>query len=624
VEGLRQARRGLERKILYLSIRHKITAVLFVCLFLFTFCLIATQQYLAFSELKEHVSHDAEAAVRLAIDQSKGWFERQRTKANLLGLATERLFSTSTDLVKDFSEISTQLGIPSAHLGLEDGPYKKSAWYQKAKKERHTFFIGPVLDDQTKDYFFTFGAPLFEVNGLYVKGAVAFDVPLHDLKLAVGSVFINRVDELQVIPAQGGKFIAFVREEGLGASAAEWLLSEFKTGHPASGAVLKSKDHGQYLLSYEEVPDTGLVIYYPFSISKLMAPLLTRVLFVSVLSLLGIFIIFQLTLFLLGRTIRRIEALNESTQRISQGDFGVSLKPGARDELGDLANSFNKMTVSLVAHIQAVKESTRYKERINRELELAAELQQNALPAALPKIPGLDLAAMTAPACVVGGDYYDFLYPSEGKTGFVIADAAGKGFPGTLFMTNSRSVFRVISTDEKSPGELLKKMNNFLADSNTASGMFITVLYCVIDRVKKELTYANGGHYGPLLFRPSRNAFISLGAAGLPVGVMPNEDYESETVGLEEEDLLVLYTDGIIEAMNEKRQMFGVEPLKKLMQENFQLKAQAISTKIEDALKRFVGKQEQFDDMTLMVMKVGGENGSYGGVKTKKSDTKHS
>ena len=171
-------------------------------------------------------------------------------------------------------------------------------------------------------------------------------------------------------------------------------------------------------------------------------------------------------------------------------------------------------------------------------------------------------------------------------------------------MTNSRSVFRVIAVDEKSPEGLLNKMNNFLAANSGESGMFVTLLYCIYDVPAKELTYANGGHYAPLLFRSQTKSFLDLNASGMPIGIDPDQAYEAGKIRLCSGDILVLYTDGVIEAVNAKKEMFGLGYLKKLVEKNDDLTASALTKKIEQELRNFSEDLSQFDDITLMIMKV--------------------
>lgn len=602
---------------MYLSIRHKITAALFVCIIFLTLGITLFQQVLTYQQFKEHLREEVEATIQLAISQANDWFSNRMTAANLLGLGTEQVLNTSQDVQKEFVSITKNLKLETAYLAMDDGTlvttrealgfkivrFKKSEWYQTAKNFRKTFFIGPYLDEKAEEYLFSFGSPIFDPNRLYVKGAVCFDVKLSDLQSVLGSIVMNRVKCLELVAMRDKGVAIFVRQENMPDADFDILSSILKKGLPKSNTVLVVSK-SQYVILYDQIPGTRLLVYYPVSLSRLFEPILMRTLFLVVISLLGFFLIFQFANFFIGRYVKRIEDLNEQSKSIAGGNFKTRVKKAANDEIGDLAASFNQMAQSLAVHVEAVRESTRYKERINRELELAKELQQKALPSTVPVVPGIEIAAISRPAQEVGGDYYDFLYPDQDKTGFVVADAAGKGFPGTIFMTNSRSVFRVISTNEKSPNILLRKMNDFLVGEASESGMFITLLYCVYEAKLRKITYANGGHYAPILFRPQEKKFIPLNTAGMPLGIAKDQLYEAETVQLEKGDVLVLYTDGVIESMNDKKEMFGLEKLRTLIEKNVVLTALDLTKKIEMELRKFANQTAQFDDITLMVLRV--------------------
>ena len=189
--------------------------------------------------------------------------------------------------------------------------------------------------------------------------------------------------------------------------------------------------------------------------------------------------------------------------------------------------------------------------------------------------------------------------------GFIIADAAGKGLPGTLYMTRSRSVFKVISSEEKEPGRTLSRSNDFIAaDSSSKKGMFITALYLLYDERTKQMTYSNAGHYRPLWFRNRKGAFSALTTGGSPVGIASRQEYPQETIQLSKDDLVVMYTDGVIEARAENGEMFGIERLTKLISDNSALHAHDLFATIETGLQKFIGKAPPFDDMTFIVIRV--------------------
>jgi serine phosphatase RsbU (regulator of sigma subunit) len=302
---------------------------------------------------------------------------------------------------------------------------------------------------------------------------------------------------------------------------------------------------------------------------------------------------------------RPIDQIIRGMERVSDGDLNYFLKTIPEVEFNRIVTIFNRMTDSLKTLMARHEKAVRENERVARELEIAADLQKNALPAGAPDVPGLDIAATSIPAKEVGGDYFDFLTLEAGKTGFVIADAAGKGFPGTLYMTNSRSIFRVISSEERAPRLALARTNDFISrDASSVKGLFITFLYSIYDERTKEFTCANAGHYLPIIYSARNKKFRTLSASGLPLGIFPDQDYQEETVRLAPDDVVVMYTDGVIEAANARKDMFGLSRLMKLVEESASGGASAILGKIETAMRAFVGTEPAFDDMTLLVFKV--------------------
>ncbi len=300
-----------------------------------------------------------------------------------------------------------------------------------------------------------------------------------------------------------------------------------------------------------------------------------------------------------------IEQITSGMERVSEGDLNYYLRNIPEKEFNRIVVIFNQMTSSLKRLMSELAETVKERERVTRELEIAANLQQMALPENPPDMEDLDIAAKSIPAKEVGGDYFDFLLNDSKKVGFVIADAAGKGFPGSLYMTNSRSVFRVISSQESMPSQALKKANDFIStDSASSKGMFITFLYSVYDRAAKKLTYSNAGHYLPIIFDAKTKKFKPLHTGGLPMGIYPEQDYPEETVQLSSGDTVVMFTDGIVEAMNLKRDLFSLARLMKIVEENFHESASELLKKIESEIKVFAGAEPQSDDITLIVFKV--------------------
>ncbi len=209
---------------------------------------------------------------------------------------------------------------------------------------------------------------------------------------------------------------------------------------------------------------------------------------------------------------------------------------------------------------------------------------------------------MTIPAREVGGDFYDFISLPEGKYGLVIADVAGKSIPAALFMALSRMIIRVSATHQSEASEVLKNANNMIALDATA-GMFVTLLYGVLDGEALTLNYANAGHPTPLLFRSENCNYEEEAATGIALGAKEGIAYEQRTIKFSPGDMAVFYTDGVTEAMNLEGELYGLVRLNNTISKFCQSSAEEIIGKILKEIADFSESQEQNDDITLMVLK---------------------
>jgi len=242
-------------------------------------------------------------------------------------------------------------------------------------------------------------------------------------------------------------------------------------------------------------------------------------------------------------------------------------------------------------------------ERKKAELRIAHDIQMSFLPERLPEVPGFELAARSIPAKEVGGDFYDAIPLPGGRTALVIADVAGKGVPAALFMALSRTVLRANTLVPRSASEAVSEANTLIAQ-DAKSGMFVTLFYTVADPGKKTLTYVNAGHNPPLLFRAGGGRPTALKGTGIILGVMPEADYGEETIHLASGDLVLFYTDGVTEAINPSEEQFGEERLIETVAGALDLPAAEIVERVRDAVMAFSGDEPQFDDLTLMVLRV--------------------
>ncbi|MGC2543283.1 MAG: PP2C family protein-serine/threonine phosphatase, partial [Candidatus Sulfotelmatobacter sp.] len=220
-----------------------------------------------------------------------------------------------------------------------------------------------------------------------------------------------------------------------------------------------------------------------------------------------------------------------------------------------------------------------------QELDKAREIQEGLLPKKIPQVRGLEVAGTWLPARVVGGDYFDVLKFSESKIGVCIGDVVGKGISAALLMANLQASFRAFASEAVSPGPLVSKLNEVISN-NIAADKFVTFGYCLIDTTDKRLTYASAGHCPPILFHKSGEA-VPLKEGGTPLGIFPDRKYEDAGLQLESGDRLVLYTDGLTEAMNSDEQEFGERRLIELGSRNIALSASEMLAAIKKEVVSF-------------------------------------
>lgn len=298
-----------------------------------------------------------------------------------------------------------------------------------------------------------------------------------------------------------------------------------------------------------------------------------------------------------------IIALIRGVKALGRGDmeYQVAVKTG--DELESLANSFNKMITDLKHHVEELQCTTAEKEGLLKELEIARGIQQRLLPQTAPKIEGMDLAAHNEPAREVGGDFYDFIPVMEDNLGLVIADVSGKGMPAAMFMGLSRTIIRASATGDPAATNAIKQANELICRDST-SGMFVTLFYAVLNTRWKRLRYVNAGHNPPMVFRKGSDEPIFLRAKGIALGVAHEIDLQELSIDLASGDTLVMYTDGITEAINEQEEAFGLERLIQVILSCRGWSSQAIIDQVQKEVISFAGSQPQFDDITLMILKL--------------------
>ncbi|MDD1715643.1 MAG: SpoIIE family protein phosphatase, partial [Methanolinea sp.] len=298
-----------------------------------------------------------------------------------------------------------------------------------------------------------------------------------------------------------------------------------------------------------------------------------------------------------GRLLTRpIKEIIEDVDTIARGDLDHPIRGMKNPE-------FTMLEKSITIMIHRIREYSEELEREKAELQIASQIQLSFLPRIIPSIPGFAIAAVSIPAKEVGGDFYDIIDLGPGKTGLVIADVSGKGVPAALFMVLSRTTVRASLRMMDVVGAALADANRMIS-ADADRGMFVTLFFGILDEHARTFTYSNAGHNPPLCYRAATGKITLLTSTGMALGVMDDEEYSQETVFLQSGDVLVFYTDGVSEAMDCNYGQFGEDRLMDLVQRFHQLPAAELVAKIQEEIRTFVAETPQFDDITLMVIRV--------------------
>ncbi len=454
-----------------------------------------------------------------------------------------------------------------------------------------------------------------------VRGAVngtmlLVDVPLGDTLLRrLGEETGTQIGDMAALPAAGGgaatgvagaesrpqsrltdvlRWVAFL-------DYTDWVSGERGTVGLAIGLSISRL--------YARISATPLASLGNFSFGQL---LLAGLLIVA-----GLFLVIQSVALVIGFVLARsitgsVHELFEGTERVRAGDFTHKIAVHRRDQLGELAESFNTMTAS----IETLMLEREEKQRLEQELAVARKIQMSLLPQGPLRLPGIVVSAHCEPAREVGGDYYDFLPLGPCRAGILIADVAGKGTSAALYMAELKGVVHSLSRTAGSPRDLLIEANRIIAP-HLDDRSFITMTYAVVDSQQRTFTYARAGHCPLVYVRGAQDGVDApratvLAPNGMVLGLkLDNGDMfervlEEATIALGVDDVLVLFTDGISEAMNVAGDCFGEGRLMQLVEEHGRDSVDDLRGHILADIQQFSTGAPQHDDMTMLVLKVEG------------------
>src|SRR5215467_2897246 len=305
-----------------------------------------------------------------------------------------------------------------------------------------------------------------------------------------------------------------------------------------------------------------------------------------------------------AKTISRpIAELTQMTRRIADGDFNQRIDIPAKNEIGTLAASFNGMTRRLAESIEHLKETTAAKERIESELKIAHEIQMSMVPKIFPPFPDrkeFDIFATLVPAKEVGGDLYDLFFIDDDHLCFAVADVSGKGVPASLFMAVTKTLFKATAGNGGTPGEILARLNAEICRDNE-SCMFVT-LFCAILNIRTgQVDYGNAGHNLPYYLHRDGVSLLK-NPGGRALGLVAQSPYASGRMILSPGEALLLYTDGVTEAMDSRNTLYSDQRLAQFLGTHRGSAPRQIISDLVSDVRHFAGAAPQSDDITVLAL----------------------
>lgn len=320
--------------------------------------------------------------------------------------------------------------------------------------------------------------------------------------------------------------------------------------------------------------------------------------------LVGMLVLFLIVYSIIRRLTSPLEKFSQAAREIATGRFDIQIpQVRSHDEIRHLHDSLIYMQNSLSNYVNELRETTASKEHIESELSIAREIQMGMIPKIFPPYPDrndVDLHAILQPAKEVGGDLYDF-YMDGNHLYFLIGDVSGKGVPASLFMAITRSLFRTLSQHVLSPAKIVTDMNNSISDTNE-SNMFVTLIVGILDLETGKLKLSNAGHNPPILIQTDGHVSFVEFKTQIFAGVIEDFVYVDEEITLEKGSKLFLYTDGVTEAENTDKELYGEEKLMATLSDNASSNVRTTVDVVVSSIVNHVKEAEASDDLTILLI----------------------
>lgn len=515
--------------------------------------------------------------------------------------------------------------ISKAYLGGDDYRYFDWEWYRLPKERARPEWTDPYYDEGGGNILMaTYSVPFYEKTpgGREFKGIATSDIDISWLTDKLSKIKILDTGYAFLI-SNSGMIVTHPRKQLIMKYDVTSLAKE--CGDPGLadlGRRMMAGEEGiascksesldkESLIFYANVPSTGWSMAMVLPKDELFSDVtrLTKIL-VSI-GLLGI-VLLTLSIVYMARSLARpITEIVKATEHIATGDLDADLpEPKSGDEIGKLIVSFDHMRISLKKYIRELTATTAAKERIESELNVARDIQMSILPKrfpAFPDNPEFDIYAHIQPAREVGGDFYDFYLIDEDRLCFIVGDVSGKGVPASLLMAVTKTMLKAKSGRTLDTNEVMSTVNDEIS-RDSESGLFITVFYGILNFRTGEVSYTSGGHNQPVIVRRDGEAEFVQNIGGMVIGVIEGTDFEVGKFTLMPGESLFLYTDGVTEAMNSQRDLFGEERMLDALASGGDVSLRDRTLNVVENIKGFTQKAPQSDDITMMIVEYNGDS----------------
>ena len=501
--------------------------------------------------------------------------------------------------------------------GADDYRYYEKEWYLYSKQLGYDCWTEPYLDTtgiagKGVEMLISYCTPVFDSTSVFV-GAITLDLSLKQLSEALYNVR-PYPNAYCILIGEGGKYLVHPDSDKLMTHSIYSDAEELAVPELVKlGESMEKQERGEqelflngqhYYVFYRPVPTTGwnIAIFCPESDIYGGYDRLQRKILWSLLA--GLALVFLLSVLLIRHQLAPLAKLAEEADFIASGNFDRPMPVRKRnDEIGVLSQSFVHMQSSLVRHIQELTESTASRERMERELQIARNIQMGMVPHDFDLGKKVDLYASMVPAREVGGDLYD-CFVQDDKLYLCIGDVSGKGVPASLFMSVARAMFRVVARQGLAPAEIARRINDTVSEKNDQM-IFVTMFLAAVDLKTGVMEYCNCGHNAPVLFPGPDKAPAFLDClSNTALGIASGFDYEGQRVDDMRGKILFLYTDGLNEAENADHEQFGNDRMLACLGDGPFLDARSLIDRLSEAVASHVAGAEASDDLTMLCLRI--------------------